>query len=60
MILSAVHHAALFPHPPRRLLVWTDSLDAVGVFNSLHAAEAIHNGPLLRVADVILHSGIDL
>jgi hypothetical protein len=59
-ILSAVHHVASFEHPPRRLLIYTDSLDAVGVFNSLRASESVHNGPLLGVASVILRSGIDL
>ena len=59
-IFSAIHHAAMLAHPPRRLLVWTDSLDAVGVFSSLHAAESMHNAPLLGVAEIILRSGIDL
>ncbi|KIM83057.1 hypothetical protein PILCRDRAFT_88310 [Piloderma croceum F 1598] len=34
-ILSAVHYAASLPHPPRKLVIFTDSLDSVGVFNSL-------------------------
>lgn len=42
------------------ILIFTDSLNAVAVFNSLHANEAIHNGPLLGVTSVILCTGIDL
>ena len=60
-ILSAIHYTASnFPHPPARLLIFTDSLDSVGVFNSLSAAQPMHNGVLLGVAQVILCSGIDL
>ena len=59
-IMSAIHHVALFGLPPKRLLIFTDSLDAVAVFNSLHANETIHNGPLLGVASVILRTAIDL
>jgi hypothetical protein len=59
-IMSAIHHAASFTSPPKRLLIFTDSLDAVAVFNSLRANESIHNGPLLGVASIILRTGIDL
>lgn len=59
-IFSAIHHATMLPHPPHHLLVWMDSLDAVGVFRSLHAAESMHNALLLGVAEIILQSGIDL
>ena len=59
-ILSAVHYAASLPHPPRKLVIFTDSLDSVGVFNSLRASQAIHNGPLLAVAGLMLNTGIDL
>lgn len=38
-ILSAVHHFACLPQPPRHLLLYTDSLDSVAVFNSLSASE---------------------
>jgi hypothetical protein len=58
-IMSAIHHIASFASPPKRLLVFTDSLDAVAVFNSLRANESIHNGPLLGVASLILRTGID-
>ncbi|KAF9472080.1 hypothetical protein BDN70DRAFT_765058, partial [Pholiota conissans] len=54
------NHIASFPHPPRKLLLFTDSMDSVAVFNSLRANESIHNGPLLAVAGIILQSGIDL
>ena len=59
-ILSAVHHLACLPHPPQRLLLFTDSLDSVVVFDSLSAAEHLHNGILLAMVKVILQSGIDL
>src|SRR5882762_3366166 len=59
-ILSAVSHCASFPSPPRRLLIFTDSLDAVGSLNSLRASESLHNGPLLAIAGIILNTGIDL
>jgi hypothetical protein len=59
-IMSAVHHVATFSSPPKRLLIFTDSLDSVSIFNSLHTSESIHNAPLLGVASLILRTGIDL
>jgi len=59
-ILSAIHHLACLSHPPRCLLLFTDSLDSVVVFDSLSAAEHLHNGVLLAMAKVILQSSIDL
>ena len=59
-ILSAIHHVASFSKPPRRLLLWTDSLDAVGILNSLNASNALHNAPLSAISEVILASGLDL
>ena len=59
-ILSAVHHLASLPTPPHRILVFTDSLDSVAVFNSLAASQTLYNGVLLAVARVILESSIDL
>ena len=59
-IMSIIHHIRSFASPPKCILVFTDSLDAVAIFNSLCANKAIHNGPLLGVASVILHTGIDL
>ena len=59
-IMSMIHHIGSFTLPPKHVLIFTDSLDAVAVFNSLYANETIHNGPLLGVASVILHTGIDL
>jgi hypothetical protein len=59
-ILSAIHHLACLPRPPQRLLIFTDSLNSVAVFNSLSASEKLHNGVLLAVAKIILQSGIDL
>ena len=59
-ILSAVHHIALFPHPPKKVLLWTDSLDSVAAYSSLRAAESIHNSVLLALAGVLLETGMDL
>ena len=59
-ILSAVHHVALFPHPPRKLLLWTDSLDSVASYSSLRAAEPCHNSVLLALAGILLETGMDL
>ncbi|KNZ71911.1 hypothetical protein J132_05185 [Termitomyces sp. J132] len=59
-ILSAIFHVALFLHPPRRLLIFTDSLDSVAVFNSLGASESLHNSVVRAVAGIILQTGIDL
>jgi len=59
-ILSAIYHITSLPRPPRRLLLFTDSLDSVSVLNTLSASEAIHTAPLLGIAEIILHSGMDL
>jgi hypothetical protein len=59
-IASAVHHAGSLAQPPRRILIWTDSLDSVAVLNSLHTSESLHNAPLLAIAEVILRTGMDL
>jgi hypothetical protein len=59
-ILSAVHHAALFTHPPKKVLLWTDSLDSVAAYSSLQAAEPIHNSVLLALAGILLQTGMDL
>jgi hypothetical protein len=60
VILSAVHHIALFPHPPRRVLLWTNSLDSVTAYSSLRATEFLHNSILLALAGILLQTGIDL
>jgi hypothetical protein len=59
-ILSAVHHVALFSRPPKKLLLWTDSLDSVAAYSSLRAAESLHNSVLLALAGILLETGIDL
>ena len=53
-IMSAIHHVASFVCPPRRILLFTDSLDAVGILNSLAAAQPLHNAPLRGIAEIIL------
>ena len=59
-ILSAVHHVALFSHPPKKVLLWTDSLDSVAAYSSLRASESMHNSVLLALAGILLETGIDL
>ena len=59
-IMSAIHHIASFDQPPRRILLFTDSLDSVAAFNSLGVSETLHNGPLLGVASIVLRSGVDI
>ena len=59
-ILSAVHHIALFPHPPKKVLLWTDSLDSIAAYSSLRAAEPVHNSVLLALAGILIKTGIDL
>jgi len=59
-ILSAIHHAINFTSPPQRILLFTNSLDSVGVFDSLSAAEDMHNSVLMAVAGLVLQSSIDL
>jgi len=59
-ILSAIHHVANFSRPPRQVLIYTDSLNSVAVFNTLSTSQPFHNSVLLRVAEIILRSGLDL
>jgi hypothetical protein len=59
-ILSAVHHIALFCHPPKKVLLWSDSLDSVAAYSSLRASESSHNYILLALAGILLQTGIDL
>jgi hypothetical protein len=58
--MSVIHHVASFASLPKHLLIFTNSLDAVAVFNSLCTNETIHNCPLLGVASITLCTGIDL
>jgi hypothetical protein len=59
-IMSALHFIASFPCPPRRVLLFMDSLDSVGVLRSLAASEALHNAPVRGIAEVVLASGLDV
>ena len=59
-ILSSIHHIAHFTHPPRRLLIFTDSLDSVAVLNTLQATETLHNSILLAIAEIMMKTNIDL
>jgi hypothetical protein len=59
-ILSAIFHAVTLPLPPFRVLIWSDSLDSVQLFQSLHARTSLHNTVLLAVADLLLQSGVDV
>lgn len=59
-IMSAIFHVACLRHPPRRLLVFSDSLDSVCVLNTLSASQALHNAPLHGISEIVLMTGIDL
>ncbi|KAF9535315.1 hypothetical protein CPB83DRAFT_752245, partial [Crepidotus variabilis] len=59
-ILSAIHYAANLIHPPKRILIHTDSLDSVAVLSSLAAKTELHNAPLRAISQIILLTGIDL
>ncbi|KAG6862666.1 hypothetical protein C0991_010908 [Blastosporella zonata] len=59
-ILSAIDLISAFDHPPKRILLHTDSLDSVCIFNSLHANQPIHNAPLKAIARIIIESRMDL
>ncbi|KAH6887390.1 hypothetical protein BKA70DRAFT_1122184 [Coprinopsis sp. MPI-PUGE-AT-0042] len=59
-ILSAIHHLLSSPKPPRRILLHTDSLDSVGVLNSLAARTSMHNAPVRAIAGLMLESGADI
>ncbi|KAG7453244.1 uncharacterized protein BT62DRAFT_880547 [Guyanagaster necrorhizus] len=59
-ILSAIYYAVSLPKSPHHLLLFIDSLNSVSAFDSLLVSEPLHNGPLLRAAGLILHSGIDI
>ena len=59
-ILSAINYAVHLPSPPRCILIYTDSLDSVGVFNSLATNEPLHNSVLMAAAGLVIKSGIDL
>ncbi|KAJ3749807.1 hypothetical protein F5878DRAFT_548413 [Lentinula raphanica] len=59
-IMSAVAFAADLKTPPRRVLLYSDSLDSVDVFNSLAAKNSSHNAPLLAVSAIVLRTGFDI
>jgi hypothetical protein len=58
--MSTIHHAGSLSQPLHRFLIWTDSLDAVGVLNSLYTTKSLHNAPLLGIAQIILWTRMDL
>jgi hypothetical protein len=58
-VLSAILWAALQPVPPRRLAVYTDSMNTQATFNSLRAYGR-YNVLLMLAIDTLLESKIDL
>ncbi len=58
-ILSAIHHCASLPSPPRHLLIYSDSLDSVYAFNTLSVTKSIHNAVLMATAGIVASTGID-
>ena len=59
-IMAAIHALASKPHPPARILLYTDSLDSVAVLDSLSAAQPMHNAVLMALAKILIFSNIDL
>ena len=59
-ILSTLFHIANFSSPPHQILLFTDSLNSVGVLNSLAPEEKMHNAVLLGISHIMMISGIDL
>jgi hypothetical protein len=59
-IMSAIHHVASFSSPPRRLLIFTDILNSIAIFNSLCTSQSLHTAPLLSIASSMMHTRIDL
>ncbi|KAJ3831556.1 hypothetical protein F5878DRAFT_549402, partial [Lentinula raphanica] len=59
-ILLGLHHIASKPSPPKRALLFSDSLDPVQVLSSLAVKESSHNSILLAIAGIILKTGIDI
>lgn len=53
-IVSALAHFTSFSTPPRRILFYSDSLDSVSLFDSLHASDSQHNAPLLAAASIAI------
>ncbi|KAJ3969114.1 hypothetical protein EV361DRAFT_774307, partial [Lentinula raphanica] len=58
-ILSAIDFVSTLTCPPKRVLIFSDSLDSVDAFNSLGVRNASHNAPLLAACGIVLRSGID-
>lgn len=59
-IVSALCHVASFPQPPKRVLIWSDSLDSIHAFNTLAVSQPLHNAPLLAAASITSSTGIDI
>lgn len=57
-ILSAIHHVGLFHHPPKKVLLWTDSLDSVAAYSSLRATDIIRS--FLPSPEFFFETGMDL
>lgn len=58
-VLSALAWAVSLPTPPRRLSIFTDSLNTVQMFDSLRAF-GDYNVLLRTACDILMDSGIDL
>jgi hypothetical protein len=58
-VASAIEYAASLPTVPRRLTIFTDSLDTVEIFNSLKAS-GTYNPILLFSCRILLEQDIDL
>ncbi|KAF5366749.1 hypothetical protein D9758_006543 [Tetrapyrgos nigripes] len=59
-ILSAINFAVSRPSPPKRVLIWSDSLNSVAAFDYLGTSEHIHTCVMLAVAGLVIRLGIDV
>ena len=55
-VLSALHWAAARTNPPHFLAIFTDNLNTVQMFNSLHASSPTYNSILFSAIRVLLKS----
>jgi hypothetical protein len=58
-VLSAIFWVAALPGKPRRLLIYTDSMNTIGMFNSMRA-EPGHNTILTEAVDTLIDIGVSL
>ena len=58
-IVSALAHFTSLPALLHRILFFSDSLNSVSLFDTLHASDSQHNAPLLAATSIVIQTGID-